>query len=115
MGNSKQSDTENQPLHDDAKLLSISSWSSTASWVALACYILAFLGRLLAARQDFSQDSTITVAPSLFSFSIQYNFWINSLLLLVTGITFFLLLQAVSQGILMLMDLEENGLPAIRN
>jgi len=94
--------------HNDTKLLNISSWSNTVSWLILAGYVLVFIGRLVAAFQNFSQEDTVTyVGPSFSSFIAQYNFWINSLLSLLTGAAFFLILQAVSQGILMLMDLEE--------
>ena len=97
---------EDDPYHNDAKLLNISSWSNTFSWIALAGFILAFLGRLVEAYQmDNVSDEGFRFFLPVFTF----NYWINSLLLLVTGITFFLVLQAVSQAILMLMDIEENG------
>ena len=107
--------SENQSYHDDAKLLTISSWSNTVSWIALAGYVLAFFGRLIAAFQNFSQEGTVTTgSPPFLTFIAQYNFWVNSLILLATGTTFFLVLQGVSQGILMLMDLEENRFPSNR-
>ena len=98
--------SEDDRYHNDAKLLNISSWSNTVSWIALAGFILAFLGRLVEAYQ---MDNVIDRGFTFFLPILAFNYWINSLLLLVTGITFFLVLQAVSQGILMLMDLEENG------
>jgi hypothetical protein len=98
--------SEDDRYHNDAKLLNISSWSNTVSWIALAGFILAFLGRLVEAYQ---MDNVIDRGFTFFLPTLAFNYWINSLLLLVTGITFFLVLQAVSQGILMLMDLEENG------
>jgi len=98
---------EDMPLHNENKLLSISSWANTISWAALSVYVIAFLGRVATAFQGAFQENVVVQEPSFFSVSIQFNFWLNSLFLLITGITYFLILQAVSQGILILMDIEE--------
>ena len=99
---------EDDSLHNEEKLLRISSWANTISWIALAGYILAFLSRLASAFQGVPQDTVVVQEPSFYIVTMQFNFWINSLFLLITGTTYFLILQAVSQGILMLMDIEED-------
>jgi hypothetical protein len=103
------SELEDEPLHNEDKLFSISSWANIISWVALSGYILAFLGRVVTAFQGAPQDTVVIQEPSFFIVTTQFNFWVNSLFLLITGTTYFLILQAVSQGILMLMDIEEDG------
>ena len=102
------SELEDEPLHNEHKLLSISSWANIISWIALSSYILAFLARLVTAFQGSPQDNVVIQEPSFFIVTMQFNFWVNSLFLLITGATYFLILQAVSQGILMLMDIEED-------
>ena len=98
--------SEDAPYHNDAKLLNISSWANTVSWIALAGFVLSFLGKLVeAAQMDNVYGPTFFISLPV----LVFNYWINALLLPVTGITLFLVLQAVSQGILMLMDIEENG------
>ena len=102
------SELEDEPLHNEHKLLNISSWANIISWIALSGYILAFFGRLVTAFQGTPQDNVVIQEPSFFIVTMQFNFWANSLFLLITGATYFLILQAVSQGILMLMDIEED-------
>ena len=98
--------SEDAPYHNDAKLLNISSWANMVSWIALAGFILSFLGKLVeAAQMDNVYGPTFFIPFPV----LVFNYWINALLLPVTGIAVFLVLQAVSQGILMLMDIEENG------
>ena len=101
-------EVEDAALHNEVKLLSISSWANIVSWIALSGYILAFFGRLVTAFQGVPQDNVVIQEPSFFIVTMQFNFWVNSLFLLITGTTYFLILQAVSQGILMLMDIEED-------
>jgi hypothetical protein len=102
--NSEKESSETLPYHNDAKILNIASWAKTASWVALAGYVLAFLGKVV---QAYQMDNVWDEGFTFYLPVLTFNYWINSLLLLVTGITFFLVLQAISQGILMLMDMEE--------
>ena len=49
--------------------------------------------------------------PSFFIVTMQFNFWVNSLFLLITGTTYFLILQAVSQGVLCLAIAESRERP----
>jgi len=52
----------------------------------------------------------MTQGPTIAYTATELVLWVNVLLLPFEGITYFLILQAVSQGILMLMDMEEAGL-----
>ncbi len=99
---------EDEPLHNEDKLLSLSSWANVISWIALSGYVLAFLGRVVTAFQGVPQDTVVIQEPSFFIVTMQFNFWVNSLFLLITGTTYFLILQAVSQGILMLIEMKED-------
>ncbi len=102
-------ESENEPLHNENRLWKISAWADTASWVMLAGYVLIFLGRLIVLIQSYLQKDVTAIAqdPTITYTATELVVWINVLLIPVEGITYFLILQAVSQGLLMLMDMED--------
>ena|SRR6266498_2124209 len=99
-----------EPLHSEEKMMKISSWANFISWVILIGYAISFLNRLVTTFQEFSNTSGVSMQnPTLTSFTTQLNLWVSLFLSPAIGIAYFLLLQAISQGILMLFDLEDNG------
>ena len=103
---------EEMPLHNENKLLRMSSCSNILSWVILLLYSIEFLAGVTPAVH-------VTWFTTLFSESLLSNKFLDILgwviflspylEKLVTGIMFFLFLQALSEGILMLIDIEENS------
>ena len=88
--------------HNEEKLFRIASWADTLAWVVLVLYLVIFVGRLV------SIFLAGNVMPLTSVDGIVY--WLSSLSTPVVGGLYFLLLQAVSEGIYMLMDIEDNGL-----
>ena len=112
MSGISKEESENEPLHNESRLWVISSWADTVSWVMLVGYLLIFFGRLIVLIQSYVQKDVTVIAqePTVTSSATELTIWVNVLLVPVTGMAYFLILQAVSQGILMLMDMEEAGL-----
>lgn len=81
-----------------SKLLKIASWSYILSWVILALEVIFFIGRLYF---EFLQGQSLQVV-TVFNFL----FYISAL---VGGIIWFVVLQAVSEGIYLWLDIEENS------
>jgi hypothetical protein len=88
--------------HSDEKLFRIASWANTLAWVVLVLYLLIFVGRIV----SIFQAGNVTPLTSVDGIV----FWLSSLSTPVIGCLYFMLLQAVSEGVYMLMDLEDNGL-----
>ena len=97
----------NEPYHNEARLLSISFWSSTLSWVILVIYLLNFLARVISAIGAMQQGAISNPEQSPFFLLDGVFTWTNILATPATGFLYFLILQAISQGILMLMDIDE--------
>lgn len=102
MENQPDSKGEN-PYHDDSRLVAIAVWAKIISWFVLGVFLLSFIGRVVLEIQA-SADYEIII--DLF----QLWTWLGFLTTPALGLTFFLVLQAVSEGIYFLMDIEENGL-----
>ena len=98
----------NDLYHNETKLLNISFWSNILSWVLLIIYILNFLARLISAIGAMGQGAISNLEQSPFFLLDGVFTWTNILAIPATGFLYFLILQAISQGILMLMDIEEN-------
>ncbi len=105
---------EDEPLHNENKLMKISYWANVISWVVLIGYAVNFLSRFITTFQEFINSSIVNVQnPTPTSFVTQFNLWVNVFLSLAIGIAYFLILQAISQGILMLFDMEDNDVQLI--
>ena len=95
--------------HDDLKIINISIWSKILSWVVLVIYISNFFAEIAGVIQSTTQNSGFSFAKvPLFSIS-GIIYWTNLFTPPVIGLTFFLVLQAISQGILMFMDIDEKN------
>jgi len=98
--------TDNEPTveakadtyHNPAVLDSISSQAKIASWIILGVGIAILLFNLYNGFQQISQFGVLEVLISL----------LNSFVLPLVCAFFYVLLRATSEGIYVLMDIEEN-------
>lgn len=100
-------DSNNEPYHNEVKLLNISFWSNILSWVLLTIYMLNFLARIISAVGAMGQGAISSLEQSPFFLLDGIFTWTNIFAAPATGLLYFLILQAISQGILMLMDIDE--------
>ena len=86
------------------KFLNISLWANRFSWIILFLYTLNFLTRAAFQLQEVFGE---------WSVGLSISFLANLLAIPVVGIVYFLILQTISDGILMFMD--NNNLELIRS
>jgi hypothetical protein len=86
--------------HNPNKLIRISTWANTVSWITLVVGVLLGLGQLYLNLQQMKQYAQ--VPPTV----VIYYAADAAYALLVAGF-YFLVLQAVSEGINILMDIFE--------
>jgi hypothetical protein len=93
-------------------VLRLSRWADVIAWVLLTIYLLSWLSSfLLFLGQYFSglyfdKGATFLNVINLFASQIQQP---------LPGIFYFFGLQAVSKGLLLLLDMEDNSRRAARN
>jgi hypothetical protein len=80
-----------------SKFLIILSWTNSFSWVVLGFYLLLFLGRV---GLEIIGSQGITMSPALI-----LN-WFAFLATPITGLVFFFILQAISEGGQVLIELK---------
>lgn len=80
------------------KLLRIASWAYFLSWVVLVLEALLFIGRLVFSYLEGMRLEVMTAFNIVFYLSA-----------LAGGIIWFVVLQAVSEGIYLWLDIEENS------
>jgi hypothetical protein len=90
-----------ETYHSPNKLIRLSTWANTISWIALVVGALLALGQLYLNLQQIRQYAS--VPPTV----IVYYVGEAAYALLVAGF-YFLVLQGVSEGINILMDIFEN-------
>lgn len=80
------------------KLLRIASWSYIMSWVILVLDAILFIGRLVFQYMEGLDLQILTLFNLLFYLSA-----------LAGGIVWFVVLQAISEGIYLWLDIDENS------
>jgi hypothetical protein len=80
------------------KLLRIASWSYILSWVILVLDAILFIGRLVFQYMEGLDLQILTLFNLLFYLSA-----------LAGGIVWFVVLQAISEGIYLWLDIDENS------
>ena len=80
------------------KLLRIASWSYLLSWVMLVLSVILFVGTVYLQFLDSWNLDLV--------FAFNWAFYLSSL---VGGIVWFVVLQAISEGIYLWLDIEENS------
>lgn len=86
--------------HNPNKLIKIASWANTFSWVILVVVVVA---SFLQGWLNYQQVQQYQQIPNI----IYYYYGSDLLKSLLTGGFYFLVLQAVSEGINILMDIFE--------
>jgi hypothetical protein len=94
-------------FHNEKNLLNIASWARILSWIILWLYIIVFVLRLISESQDTNQAFVFNIS--------QPYVWLGLLSTPFTGLMYFLILQAIAEGLYMLMDLEENNLQLFKD
>ena len=80
---------------NDKKFLNISLWANRFSWIILSLYTINFLTRAAFQIQEVFGE---------WSVGLSISFLADLLAIPVVGIIYFLILQTISSGVLMLMD-----------
>ena len=96
---------KNNKYHKTDKLWKISLWANTLSWFILVLYVVVFGARLVS---DLLETKLTAV------YLAQILFWISLATQLLFGFFLFVILQAVSEVIYILVDIHENGVDVLR-
>ena len=93
------SESEGEDLyHDEAKLMRVAGWANAVSWIILAlAAIFSFSGVFLQLQQGALRLGINGILGM-----------ISTLFILLVGGFFFVLLQAIGEGIYLFMDIEEH-------
>jgi len=84
--------------HDEAKLMRVAGWANAVSWIILAlAAIFSFSGVFLQLQQGALRLGINGILGM-----------ISTLFILLVGGFFFVLLQAIGEGIYLFMDIEEH-------
>lgn len=86
-----------ETLYSEKTLTRLASWASLLSWPVLILYTILFITRVVL---EFQQGTEIGVNTAI-------NL-IGSLTSLGIGLAWFIVLQAISEGVYLLINLEEN-------
>ncbi|MFZ5809638.1 MAG: hypothetical protein ACOY16_10200 [Chloroflexota bacterium] len=89
---------EEDLYHDEAKLMRIAGWANAASWVIL---VIAGAFSLIGVFIQLSQGALKAGVSGILGL-------LSTLFILLVGGFFFVLLQAVGEGIYLVMDIEEH-------
>ena len=92
-------------------VLRLSRWADTLSWVTLALYVLAWLFQILL---FFSQYANGMMGEKGLNFLMGFNMFSPYMTQPLPGLFYFICLQAVSKGLLILLDMEDNTRRAAR-
>ena len=86
--------------HDPNKLIRLSAWSVYLSWVIFIMVVILFVFRLVTEIPQI-----IDQRPGLLD---AVNYFVSPFYTLVIGMFYFVVLQAISEGINIWMDIHEN-------
>jgi hypothetical protein len=97
---SKSSENDLDLYHRPSRLVRIASIANVVAWVSLAFAVFLFVSFIVFIYQAMGQGAT-------FMGLLIYIILFVAIVLL--GLFFFVLLQAISESIYLFMDIEENG------
>jgi len=96
---------------DRDSILRLSRWADGFSWVVLVIYLISWVTSLL---MFFSQYFNGMMFDKGMTFLNILSFFTPNLVQPLPGVFYFFGLQAVSKGVLLLMDMEDNTRRAAR-
>ncbi len=100
--NPSEKTAETQDLyHRPHRLTRVATWANIRSWVVLAIaglFLVFFVSAIMVTLTSPANPSLVDLIPTL----------IQAFLILVPGLFLFVSLQAIAEGIYVLMDIEEN-------
>jgi hypothetical protein len=91
------SEESNETYHDPDALFRISSWANFLSWAILVVYLILFIAQVVIQFQNtrgFNLTTALTVVSLLSN--------------LLIGAFFFVVLRAISEGIYIFLEIEED-------
>ena len=88
--------TVEEPLYNEKKLTMLSTWASVISWITLVFYVLVFGRNLYYFYQSVQTGFEMSILNLMSILDLLYP--------LLIGLFYFILLQAVSEGIYLLLD-----------
>jgi len=102
--------TEKQPAYfgtyfDRDSILRLSRWADILAWVTLTIYVLSWLSNLLLMTSQYYNGMFFEKGMTFLN---AINYFSPYLLQPLPGIFYFFGLEAVSKGILILLDMEDN-------
>jgi hypothetical protein len=95
------------PFHKESELLKIASWANILSKIVLGLYLLLFIIRLILEIPNLGRSSASTLS--------HFYTWLGVLSTPLMGLIYFVILRAISEGMNMLMVLDDNDYQMIRS
>ncbi len=95
-------DRDDEVFHDPAIALRIAGWAKTASWIVLVLGAVMIVVRVLSDLDNIRAG--LDAFPGQAIYSLLYGIGANT----ITWGVNFLMLQAISQGLYLFMDIERN-------
>jgi len=96
---------------DKDEVMRIARWADTVAWVIVVVYLISWILSIMTFTAQFSNgivfDKGVTI---LGMFNIYKPFIFEG----IPGLLYFFCLQALSKGLLILLDIEENSRKAAR-
>ncbi|GIV66329.1 MAG: hypothetical protein AB1457_01925 [Chloroflexota bacterium] len=87
--------------HRPQRMIRVANWANILSWVVLVVaglFLVFFVSAIYVTITQSSNNLFIELVPTL----------VQAFLILIPGLFLFVTLQAISEGIYLLMDIEEN-------
>ena len=93
-------------------VIRLSRWAGIAGWIILAAYAISWLVSFTQFLFQFNSGIYFQKGMTIVD---AFNFFTPFIMQPLPGIVFFIVLQAVGQALLILMDMEDNLRRAARN
>ncbi len=87
--------------HRPQRMIRVANWANILSWIVLivvGLFLVFFISAIFVTVTASSSNLFIELVPTL----------VQAFLILIPGLFLFVCLQAISEGIYLLMDIEEN-------
>lgn len=91
----------NDVYHRPQRMIRIANWANILSWIVLVVvglFLVFFISAIYVTITQSSSNLFIELVPTL----------VQTFLIIIPGLFLFVCLQAISEGMYLLMDIEEN-------